>query len=505
MRVASPYVRSKTTNSKLIHELMDAQDAQYVKVTPSLEGPTRGYQISTLKSISVHDNYSKQASKQLKKGAKNNSSLEVLEQERTIQKKTLPAVEKKFDQRWYHFYNRQVFSLGQIAITEDEHTPTTKEAPRVQRLASCKLLLRSTSTDSIKQGVVEGEIQQNVNEKNWSSCPMNDDIYEACFDDNWAMCGMEKVVRDAVERNRVHSMLRSHARILFHLFRLYSSLNGSSDRDPFKLATKSKFFEDLTIVIVEPARYGINDQPTSRSGFLVFIMLVAQCYFKRDEVAGLLKRLLKDGLETSSCLHYLFQDFILPYASIEDPLHFQLLFKQPPIQKIFLLHQAGLQAAFLQHAEPITQDPSLPPCADNDRLPNPYMKFQSFLIFLHFYKQIDIKFTESRASVIFCSCLAVWPDENAIISKALDYRGFTLALTKVIFAKYEKAICNEDEHICPARALSERCRCAFEDIKSNYNLHAFLEPLTAIITKAAAPGIKRGGRRRSLVNGHSQL
>ncbi|OQR91063.1 hypothetical protein ACHHYP_05010 [Achlya hypogyna] len=518
MRASSPYQRNLSPCSRHIHELMDEEDARYVKATPPVAEPTRGPpQTPVLRSVVVRETYAREALKRLAKNltagsretnAHDNAIFDQMNE--ILHPKTAAPARKKFDKRWYHFYNRQVYSIGMDVATPQLAPPSVVTAP-LRRTTTHKRLSSVQSAGGLTAGCCEDNDASDEDESGinslkqktppWTACPANDQVYFDCFDIDWAACGIEKIVRDAVERQRIYTLLRAHARILFHLFRLHASIQGANDREPFKLAAKAKFFEDLSVAIPEPGRHGITDQPTTRPGFLYFIVQLALGYYKRDEIAGLLKRLATEGLEVSSSVYYLVHEFLLPFASIEDPHHFvNLFFNHAATSAIFLSHRAGLEIIFLQHAERITHDPSTSTAPrETSELLQPYLKFHSYLVLLHQYKQIDAKFSESRASTIFCSCLPVWPDDNAVISRALDYHSFTVALAKIVFAKHEKAICSGDDDVCPERPSSDRCTCEFGAVKDKYNMQAFLDPLYATVFKIASPGLKRGPRRRSIV------
>ncbi|EQC28106.1 hypothetical protein SDRG_14198 [Saprolegnia diclina VS20] len=511
MRARSPYQRDLTPTSKHIHELMDEEDARYTKATPPAEPPVRGYQVPMLRSISVREKYAREALRRLAKNLTTASSAHddaVFNQVNEIlHPKSAAPAKKKFDKRWYHFHNRQVYSIGQDTVPTPLPPSNVEPAPvRLHALSKPHVAFdamsdthssRSNTSDALSSDAPTTADETEVSAPDMTTCPRN--VYHACFDVDWAVAGVEKVVKDAVERQRIGALLRAHARILFHLFRYHASLQGGSDREPFKLAAKAKILEDLSVPIPEPARHGISDQPTSRQDFLLFVVQAALGYYKRDEVAGLVKRLAKEGLEDSTSVFYLLHDFLLPFASIEDPTHFQtLFFKHESAQQVLTMHRIGLEMAFLQHATRVTHDPttSKSPSPMPQSL-QPFLKFQSYLGFLHHLKLIDTKLSETKASVIFCSCLPVWPDDRAVVSQCLDYNGFTLALTKIAFAKHEKTICGGEEDVCPSRHTSARCACVLATVQDKYNMHAYLEPLGILIAKITSPGSRRGVRRRS--------
>ncbi|KDO20548.1 hypothetical protein SPRG_13244 [Saprolegnia parasitica CBS 223.65] len=512
MRARSPYQRDLTPTSKRIHELMDEEDARYTKATPPAEPPMRGYHVPMLRSISVREKYARAALDRLAKSLPTTTNVHddlVYNQVHEIlHPKSAAPAKKKFDKRWYHFYNRQVYSIGQDVVPSSaEPAPLLRQVssrpPRVvlDTVSDTHSILSSDDqSDAPNSDLSTAAEETEASAPDMTTCPRN--VYHACFDVDWPVSGVDKVVKDAVERQRIGALLRSHARILYHLFRYHASLQGGSDREPFKLAAKAKILEDLSVPLPEPARHGINDQPTSRPGFLLFLVQVALGYFKRDEVAGLVKRLAKEGLEDSTSVYYLLHDFILPFASIDDPAHFyKLFFKHESAQQVFAVHQIGLEMVFLQHATQVTHDATTSKSpSPTPQSSQPFMKFQSYLGFLNHFKIIDTKLSETQASVIFCSCLPVWPDDRAVVSQCLDYASFTLALTKIAFAKHEKTICGGEADVCPSRPASERCKCVFAAVQDKYNMLAFLEPLGVLIGKITSPGSRRAVRRRSMLD-----
>ncbi len=88
---------------------------------------------------------------------------------------------------------------------------------------------------------------------------------------DWACANIESIVKDAVERRRIHAILKKHYRVLFHLFRYHASTNVN---DPFRLTLTSKanLLEHLKVRVAE--QHGVHNTNRMSSITLLITQLI---------------------------------------------------------------------------------------------------------------------------------------------------------------------------------------------------------------------------------------
>lgn len=121
-------------------------------------------------------------------------------------------------------------------------------------------------------------------------------VYDAIFELDWHASGVDKTVRDAVDRKRIAVIVRSGYRVLLWFFRYYagnaavnsaaapaSGPANASERlasalgsKLFEIPSALKLLEDLNIQFVDPATFGIADAPLKRESLIDFVLGVAR-------------------------------------------------------------------------------------------------------------------------------------------------------------------------------------------------------------------------------------
>ncbi|RQM21566.1 hypothetical protein B5M09_005348 [Aphanomyces astaci] len=392
---SSPYVQGLAPSSKSIQQLMDDQEAAYIRVT-NPEPETRGVAPLRHRSHIVRDRYFAAAAavstspkgyppknnytKQTRpgKGAATRSDAPLSSPCRTpprptsavtnasthaaLAKKRITSFEHR---RLNHFYNRQVFSLGGNNMPSDQRLEMAPSLPS----ASVPYHVRDNDRGSGSEDEVDkdnfdtAEDEDGFDERILDAHPQTDDLYDQCF----------------------------------------------------------------------------------------------EVYLKREELVIMLKRLAREGLDTSSALHHLLHDNILPYANIQDGQHFRRLFhNHPDIQSVHFKYATAVAKVFQMHATLATSDPLLGSGQGN---PPPDVRFLKLAGFL------------------------------SILSSLHQAAYFKCAL----------ALCNGDDDVCPGRANSERCKCHPNVVadEERYSLHVLVDTLQVMLTKCGAPAGRRS-RRQSI-------
>ncbi|ETW10450.1 hypothetical protein H310_00755 [Aphanomyces invadans] len=510
----SPFVKELAPSSKRIQQLMDDQENAYVQVIAP-EPESRGPAPRLHRSHIVRDRYFAAAAATMsktthnppksnqrrrdsfKRGAESSASLTPPRPSSAVAK---PSKQSSFEHhRLYHFYNRQVFALGGEASDQPGSN------------ASLQYQLSSATDGNVDGARVDSNSDEDdvfdtasadddgFDERVLDSNPPTDDLYDQCFDVDWAASHIEKVVKDGVECRRIYAAIKPHYRILVGLFRQFATCAPTAT-EPLRLTAKVKLLEGLNVVVPDPSRHGINDQPIPRHSFVSFLVHVAQVYLKREELVGMLKRLAREGLDASAAFHHLLHDNILPYAAIQDGAHFRRLFHDhAAIQCLHFKYIQATTKVFQAHATLATSDPLSSSGARDPPSNVRFLKLAGFLAILSQLHQMDAKLDDAKATQIFVSCLPVWPDEFATAAQELTFGGFQEALTKVAYTACALALCNGNDDVCPGRPNSERCTCpanATED-GERYSIHVLADKLQAMLTKCGAP-VTRRARRQSV-------
>ncbi|ETV82978.1 hypothetical protein, variant [Aphanomyces astaci] len=488
---SSPYVQGLAPSSKSIQQLMDDQEAAYIRVT-NPEPETRGVAPLRHRSHIVRDRYFAAAAavstspkgyppknnytKQTRpgKGAATRSDAPLSSPCRTpprptsavtnasthaaLAKKRITSFEHR---RLNHFYNRQVFSLGGNNMPSDQRLEMAPSLPS----ASVPYHVRDNDRGSGSEDEVDkdnfdtAEDEDGFDERILDAHPQTDDLYDQCFEADWTASQIEKVVKDGVECRRIYAAIKPHYRVLVCLFRLHATVAPTPTDPCFRLTAKLKLLEGLNVVVADPTRHGINDQPMPRHGLLPFVVHIAQVYLKREELVIMLKRLAREGLDTSSALHHLLHDNILPYANIQDGQHFRRLFhNHPDIQSVHFKYATAVAKVFQMHATLATSDPLLGSGQGNPPPDVRFLKLAGFLSILSSLHQMDAKFDDVKATHVFVSCLPVWPDDLAVVAQELTLSTFQEALTKVLISIFR--IHYVYTGTVRQRILSARWRCA---------------------------------------------
>ncbi|KAH9194472.1 hypothetical protein AeNC1_003549 [Aphanomyces euteiches] len=483
---ASPYVRERTPTSASIHCMLDELEEAYVYTPTARQVPRCASHPTLSRSSLLRDRYTKVAAQ----GARATTRAAKPNQECPIPKATMQVLQedirpKMSSRRLYQFYNRQVFSLGRDVAAFDRPQHQDNMAGD-QGPLDAKESLQDDDSDAN---------DDDLEESNLEADPKTDEIYDKCFEVDWAASQVDKVVKDAVECRRIQELLKPHYRILVHLFRAYAT--SSSANEPFRFSNKTKLLDELSVVVSEPSRHGINDHPIHRHGMISFVAVLAQAYLKREELVMLLKRVAKEGLDISLAVRHLLYDNIVPYANIQDGNHFRrIFFDHPDVQSVMFKYIVGITKVFNAHATTSRSNAFSSTTTESGEVMR-LLKFGNFLAIIPTLTQMDAKLDVAKVNHIFVSCLPIWPDELAPIAQELTLSGFQEALVKVAFVKFEKKVCKAGEDSCPASSTSERCRCdpRIANDKYKYSVQALVEGLEMILSKCGAPAARRNRRQ----------
>ncbi|KAF0710658.1 hypothetical protein AaE_012433 [Aphanomyces astaci] len=260
---SSPYVQGLAPSSQSIQQLMDDQEAAYIRVTTP-EPETRGVAPLRHRSHIVRDRYFAAAAavstspkgyppknnytKQTRpgKGAATRSDAPLESPCRTpprptsavtnasthaaLAKKRITSFEHR---RLYHFYNRQVFSLGGNNMPSDQRLEMAPSLPS----ASVPYHVRDNDRGSGSEDEVDednfdtAEDEDGFDERILDAHPQTDDLYDQCFEADWTASQIEKVVKDGVECRRIYAAIKPHYRVLVCLFRLHATVAPTPTMD----------------------------------------------------------------------------------------------------------------------------------------------------------------------------------------------------------------------------------------------------------------------------------
>jgi hypothetical protein len=260
----------------------------------------------------------------------------------------MPRVAYKYLKPYLHdYYTRQVFSCASSRRDDerDEDLLNTADSDATDGIG--------TDTVSVEQ-VDAAKPPSSRGEQAASDCAIAglglvaQHTYNAIFELDWQASGVDKTVRDAVDRRRIASIVRSDYHVLLWFFRYYAgnaAVNSSavatgrpststvSDRLAAALGTKLfeipsalKLLEDLNIQCVDPTTFGITDTPIKRENLIDLVLGVARMNCAHAANPTQHRVLVSDGIELSESVRVLVHEHFAAFSQIQDVNHFRVVF-----------------------------------------------------------------------------------------------------------------------------------------------------------------------------------
>ncbi|KAG4058814.1 hypothetical protein PC123_g6237 [Phytophthora cactorum] len=258
------------------------------------------------------------------------------------------ATRRKFQQYLYDFHSRQVFSFAKNEVEEFEDAMKRDKA---EKLLACS----ARADDEVSEDVSS----EGNSSEDYSRHQMNEHHseylltglgflsgpgYDELFSIHWKLSEAEKIVRDAVDRERIREILRKAYRMLLWFFRYYAGNAGyavASERrigtgmatlgdGLFEIPSRVRLLEDLNVQCVDEARFGITDSPLKRESLIDFLINVARMMCTHSSNPSRLKMTINDGIEMSEAVKALVHEHFGVFAQIQDVDHFRTIFLRKP-------------------------------------------------------------------------------------------------------------------------------------------------------------------------------
>lgn len=452
-----------------------------------------------------------------------------------VRVRTSALAKKRLKEHLYDFHSSQVFSFAQC---DDEHepadTPTelsdsttdSKATPDTNDSVAPVDALHATTANS-NNGVISTPTALPT-ETHRANCLLDGVAFMAphdyarIFEHDWGLSDVERVVRDAVERQRIYVVLQSAYRELLWFFRFYAgktALASGAVHDLFQVPNRLQVLEALNVPCVDPPRFGLTDAPLRRDGLVGFLLSVAKMMSAHSASPARVRVLLAEGIELSDAMKMLVRDHFRVYAQLQDANHFRFVFLQKPrvangsacyarglstgpgggsagklrrLQDVLLKHKVNLASFFRESVK------APMPLAGGPEPSMTFVQFLSALKALGLIARPNAKaaptasstsassvstaasgpsvIEEGRALRVFLSCLAMRASDcierdTGISTRTLTLEQFVEALLRIALMRKELAVCSGGYDVCPGELTSELCAC--EPERMEYDFRAF--------------------------------
>lgn len=446
--------------------------------------------------------------------------------------RTSAVAKQRLEEHRYAFHSRHVFSF---ARRPDEENPAEQQMKHESGSSATSEASSKRSNDSIIDTGVDDPLLQSSsdtdstlpapattfarNSRSPDDCVLEGlafttrEDYDRIFDHDWRLSDVERVVRDAVERKRIHHTLKLSYRMLLWFFRFYAGKTGLASSNTsatnaqtlFQVADKLKLLEDLNVQCVDPGKFGVTNTPLTRDGLVGFVLSVARMMSVHSQSSARSRVLTAEGVEVSDATKTLVRDYVGAYAQLQDADHFRNVFlrfqlsgsstRQPRrLQEVLREHTETLRDFFSETARGATtlvRQETTTASQDTTRQCVSFSQFLSALRALRVVASVKgassdrtptgsheptanappAVVEESRVLRAFLSCLAVSEVEGVDTRDTATFEQFVEALLRVALLRRELTICCGDFDVCPKELVSDVCSCDCESAR--YDFGAF--------------------------------
>lgn len=305
-----------------------------------------GHRKSVLESSRSLSLKTKPTDKELKSQTQNRQ-----EEVSTTRSVRVPHAAYKYLKPYLHdYYTRQVFSCaGGVEDGNAIVNNIVSIAEDSDRLEDIEHPSSDTDSNSSEDEPSEGCTSGMAEKVNILVVPglllLSSGVYNDIFQNDWQLSGVEKSVRDAVDRRRIADILRGGYRVLLWFFRYYAGnaavnasatakgSGSSADRlgnalgaKLFEIPSALRLLEDLNIQCVEATVFGIADTPLKRESIIDFLLGVARMNCMHTTNPARQRVLASDGVELSEAMRALVHDHFGAFSQIQDVNHFRVVF-----------------------------------------------------------------------------------------------------------------------------------------------------------------------------------
>ncbi|KAG7402387.1 hypothetical protein PHYBOEH_000095 [Phytophthora boehmeriae] len=455
---------------------------------------------------------------------------------------------KQLQQYLYDFHSRQVFSLA--SDEEDignKNQSTLLDIPNNGSNSDNNMddrsLLREDSVATINN---LHDLQNDHQEE----CILSDlgfssqGDYDTIFEADWKSSEVEKSVRDAVDRKRIHGILKKAYRMLLWFFRYYAgnaAYAAASERRMssgavvalgeglFEIPSRTVLLENLNVEYVDD---DIIDSPLKREHLVDFLLDVARMMCLHSSNPTRMRMVISEGIAMSAAVKTIVHDHFGAFAQIQDVNHFRSLFlskvtAHENLQRIIERHKTKL-ANFFENQT--SSGAAIRGGSLHDRLKGQHhsrpngIACTPFLAILRAVNLISngaattstdddgeentgpMGVDEVRAVRIFLSCLPMgavrdfkrvdagttFTSSSNSEPRELNLHQFIEALLRVAFTWKELQVCNGRFDVCPNQMASDWCRCTADS--NRYNFKVYDDAAEEIFTRIHAYHLKRAQR-----------
>lgn len=437
----------------------------------------------------------------------------------TRRMKTSALAKKRLQEHLYDFHSRQVFSYAPSAEEENQRDGDSDEQQASQATLSETEngAITTTELNPIKATTSVPHrriIDVPAVEAKQDNCVldgvsfMTNQHYAGIFEHDWRLSDVDRVVRDAVERNRIYTILKSSYRVLLWFFRFYAGKSGLANgvahvHDLFLISSKMKLLEDLNVQCVDPAKYAITDTPLKRDGMVSFLLNVARMMSSHSVNPARLRVLAAEGIELSEAMKTLVREHFSVYSQIQDVNHFRHVFlrmawtanskprRSRRLVELLNKHKLNLENFFKESVKVLMAKETAGFSAHHQRASMTFTQFLSTLRALGLIASpkaaasasataasanAPTGIEEGRALRVFLSCLHMSEFDCMDRDLGVSTRDATLdqfveALLRVALMRKELSICQGKYDVCPGELTSDLCQCEPESVK--YDFAAF--------------------------------
>lgn len=450
-------------------------------------------------------------------------------------------VKKRLQEHLYSFHSSHVFSFAANAEGElpNEGAQQDKAASKEPVKTSGE---KADSAWSATPAAHRRSIALPTSDLHQETCVlegvsfMSAQDYAKIFDHDWKLSEVDRVVRDAVERNRIYMILKTSYRVLLWFFRFYAGKSALASgvahlNDLYQIPSKLKLLEDLNVQCVDPAKYGIADTPLKRDALVGFLLSVAKMSSTHAPNPARLRVLVAEGIEMSDAVTSLVRDHFGVYAQIQDVNHFRFVFlrkwarsattrRSRRVQDILAKHKLSLEGFF---KESVKAHMPAHGATKESGSSSPHSLTMTFAAFLSTLRAVNLisnpkpaaaanthgssgphassGIEEGRALRVFLSCLGMSELESmdrdlGVSTSEATFEQFVEALLRVVLMQKELVVCGGGYDVCPGQLTSELCQCDPESVK--YDFDAFDDAVEELFTAIHAHRLKHA-RKRSCV------
>jgi hypothetical protein len=373
-------------------------------------------------------------------------------------------------------------------------------------------------------------------------------FFDDLFDFDWTHSDVDRIVRDAVERSRIQSILRRHYRVLVLYFRQFAgktALSTASSQcigsDFLQIPNRLSLLDDLNVQCVDPVKYGLTETPLRREGLVTLITHAAKMVAAHSVNTAQFRLFAVDGVDMSEAVRSLMADHLVVYAQLQDAAHFRDVFlldhhdrQGRRLRHLLTTHETSLSSLFFGAIATTAISSSSTGPTNRVRVPSDSyrvgrlaapqattMNFDSFVSVLKTLGVIPSKATrrqrpardsdtastsptkavvtldENRAMRIFQQCLDLHAELSSGTAREpqLTYPQFVEALLRVTLILNETTICHGGLDICPGQHTSDRCCCRTHP--PIYDLSAFDNAIEAVFARIQSHRLLRQATKRS--------